>query len=74
VKSNYTNTKGGFNWHVTVPPNSSALVYVPAKAMDKVTESGQKISAIKEIKAIKMESGRAVLSISSGDYDFEVKY
>ncbi|XHR92866.1 family 78 glycoside hydrolase catalytic domain [Mucilaginibacter sp. UC70_90] len=74
VKSNYASTKSRFNWHVTVPANSSALVYVPAKYMDEVTEGGKKISAIKEIKAIKMENGRAVLSIGSGDYDFEVKY
>lgn len=74
VQSSYTNTKGSFNWHVTVPPNSSALVYMPAKNMDALTETRKKISAIKDIKAIKMENGRAVLSIGSGDYDFEVKY
>ncbi|WP_121811193.1 alpha-L-rhamnosidase [Mucilaginibacter kameinonensis] len=74
VKSSYTNTKGSFNWHVTVPPNSSALVYVPSKNMDEVTEGGKKVSAIKDIKQVKMENGRAVLSIGSGDYDFEVKY
>ena len=74
VKSNYTNTKNSFNWHVTVPPNSSALVYIPTKNMNEVTEDGRKVSAIKDIKQIKMESGRAVLSIGSGDYDFEVKY
>jgi alpha-L-rhamnosidase len=74
VKSNYTNTKSSFNWHVTIPPNSSALVYVPAKNIDEVTEGGKKISAIKDIKPVKMHGGRAVLSIGSGDYDFEVKY
>jgi alpha-L-rhamnosidase len=74
VKSNYTNTKNSFNWHVTVPPNSSALVYIPTKNMDEVTESGKKISAFKDIKQVKMENSRVVLSIGSGDYDFEVKY
>ncbi|MET3503298.1 alpha-L-rhamnosidase [Mucilaginibacter rubeus] len=74
VKSSYTHTKGSFNWHVTVPPNSSALVYVPAKNMNEVTEGGKKISAMKDIKPVKIDNGRAVLSIGSGDYDFEVKY
>ncbi|MFS2188071.1 family 78 glycoside hydrolase catalytic domain [Mucilaginibacter sp. Mucisp84] len=74
VKSSYTSTKDSFNWHVTVPPNSSALVYVPAKAMDEVIENGRKVSAIKDGKPVKMENGKAVLSIGSGDYDFEVKY
>lgn len=74
VKSNYTRTKGSFNWHVTVPANSSARVYVPAKNMDEVTEGGRKVSAIKDIKTVKMENGKAVLSVGSGDYDFEVKY
>jgi alpha-L-rhamnosidase len=74
VESNYTSTKSSFKWHVTVPPNSSALVYVPAKSMDEVTERGKKISVIKEIKPVKMENDRVVLSVGSGDYDFEVKY
>ena len=74
VQSNYTNTKSSFNWHITVPPNSTALVYVPAKNMDGLTEGGVKISAIKNIRQVKMENDRAVLSIGSGNYDFEVKY
>ncbi|QEM05275.1 Bacterial alpha-L-rhamnosidase [Mucilaginibacter rubeus] len=74
VKSSYNNTTSSFNWHVTIPPNSSALVYVPAKAMDEVTGNGRKVSAIKDVKPVKMENGKAVLSIGSGDYDFEVKY
>ncbi|WP_431200801.1 alpha-L-rhamnosidase C-terminal domain-containing protein [Mucilaginibacter sp. P19] len=74
VKSSYNNTTSSFNWHVAIPPNSSALVYVPAKAMDEVTEGGKKISIIKYIKPVKIENGKVVLSIGSGDYDFEVKY
>jgi alpha-L-rhamnosidase len=74
MRSNYTNTKSNFKWHVTIPPNSTALVYVPAKNMDDVTEGGKKIAVIKEIKSVKVENGRTVLSVGSGDYDFEVKY
>jgi alpha-L-rhamnosidase len=47
---------------------------VPAKNMDDVTEGGKKIAVIKEIKSVKVENGRTVLSVGSGDYDFEVKY
>jgi alpha-L-rhamnosidase len=47
---------------------------VPAKNMDEVTEGGKKIALIKDIKPVKMENGRVVLSVGSGDYDFEVKY
>lgn len=74
VESNYTKTNNRFNWHITVPPNGTALVYMPAKNIGEVTEGGTKISAIKDIKQMKMENGRAVLSIGSGNYDFEVKY
>jgi alpha-L-rhamnosidase len=41
VKSSWTNNKGHFTWHITVPPNSKALVYIPAGTGKTVTESGR---------------------------------
>jgi len=73
VESSYTKTNSRFNWHITVPPNSSAVVYIPANNIGAVTEGGKPASAVKEIKLLKMEKGKVVLSIGSGSYDFEVK-
>jgi len=73
VKSNWTNNKGHFTWHIVIPPNSKALVYIPAATGKAVTESGQAADAIKDIKLVKMEGGRAIFRIGSGSYNFEVK-
>lgn len=73
VKSSWTNNKGHFTWHITVPPNSKALVYIPAATGKAVIESGQTADAIKDIKLVKMEGGRAIFRIGSGSYNFEVK-
>lgn len=73
VKSSWTNNKGHFTWHITVPPNSKALVYIPAGTGKAVTESGQAADAIKDITLVKMEGGRAIFRIGSGSYNFEVK-
>jgi alpha-L-rhamnosidase len=73
VKSSWTNNRGHFIWHIRVPPNSKALVYIPAATGKAVTESGQAADAIKDIKLVKMEGGRAIFRIGSGSYNFEVK-
>jgi alpha-L-rhamnosidase len=73
VQSNYTHTKAGFKWHVSVPPNSTAVVYIPANSIGEVREGGKPTSTVKEIKLLKMEDGKAVFAIGSGSYDFEVK-
>lgn len=73
VESSYTKTNNRFNWHITVPANSSAVVYIPADNVGAVTEGGKPASTVKEIKLLKMENGKAVFRIGSGSYDFEVK-
>jgi alpha-L-rhamnosidase len=73
VKSSWTNNNGHFTWHITVPPNSKALVYIPAGTGKAVTESGHAIDTIKDIKLLKIEGGRAIFRIGSGSYIFEVK-
>jgi len=73
VKSSWISNKGRFTWHITVPPNSKALVYIPAGTGRAVTESGRAADSIKDIKLVKVEGGRAVFRIGSGSYNFEVK-
>jgi alpha-L-rhamnosidase len=73
VKSSWTRDKEHFNWHITIPPNSKALVYIPVNLTGGITEGGQKATAVKDIKLIKTEGGRAIFQVGSGSYDFEVE-
>jgi alpha-L-rhamnosidase len=73
VKSSWTKNENDFDWHIAIPPNSKAFVYLPATTTSVITESGKAITVIKDIKLMKMENGKAVFRVGSGNYDFEVK-
>jgi alpha-L-rhamnosidase len=73
IKSNYTKTAAKFNWNISIPANTKALIYIPARNRDEVVETTKPTkNAIKDLKFIKMDSGRAVYEIGSGDYSFAV--
>jgi alpha-L-rhamnosidase len=72
IKSNWTKDKQRFNWDVTVPANSKAIVYIPAASANQVTEGGKKAASGDGIKYIKMDNGRAVYEVGSGNYSFSV--
>ena len=67
ISSEWTNPAGGpFRLKLEIPPNTSADVYLPAKANARVFEGGKQMNA---------EAGKDVLvvHVGSGTYDFEVK-
>lgn len=70
IKSSYTKTASQFNWNITVPPNTSAWVYIPANQKNEVSE---KLKSVNELKFIKMENNHEVYEIGSGDYSFVVE-
>jgi alpha-L-rhamnosidase len=44
---------------------------VPASSADSVTENGKATAQARGVKLVKIENGRAVFSIGSGNYTFE---
>ena len=58
--------------YVSIPVNSTATIYIPAKSADQIKESGRELSAIKEITVIGEEEGYVVITVGSGDYSFAV--
>lgn len=59
-----------FIWHVVIPANSSATVYVPATSRNAVKEKGAPIAQSWGVKFLRMQGRRAVFEIGSGRYDF----
>ncbi|AWM35133.1 alpha-L-rhamnosidase [Hymenobacter nivis] len=55
---------------VTVPPNATATVYVPAASPDAVREGGRKLDASKGLRAGPAEGGYVPVRIGSGQYRF----
>jgi len=58
---------------ISIPANSTALVYIPFTKRSVIKEGGKDISTVKGIELIAEESGRKVVQIGSGVYEFEVE-
>ena len=81
VKAHYDSLYGQIvsNWKregdiltmdVTIPVNTTATVYVPARDAAGVTESGNPAAQARGVKFLRMESGAAVYEVGSGCYRF----
>ncbi len=62
-----------FNLNVTIPANTTAVVYVPAGDAKSVTEGGQSAAKAKAVRFLRMEDDKAVFAVGSGDYRFVSK-
>ncbi len=56
---------------ITVPVNTTATVYVPATSAESVTESGKPAIQARGVRFLRLEQGRAVFEVDSGNYSFE---
>lgn len=81
VKASYYSTHGKivsewkrdgqkFTLHVVVPPNTTALVHIPAKESGSVTENNQPIAQAKDLKIESADDGHVLVRVASGDYSF----
>lgn len=61
-----------FRLQVTIPANTSAMVYVPTDDPKKVRESRKPAEESEGIQFIRMEGGYAVYRVLSGNYSFTV--
>ncbi|TEU06148.1 MAG: alpha-L-rhamnosidase [Candidatus Aminicenantes bacterium] len=55
---------------VTVPANTTAVIYVPAEDASQVTESGNPATDSEGVRFLRMEKDRAVFEVASGTYVF----
>ena len=70
IVSNWKRDGKKLTMEVTIPANTTATVFVPAKDASSVTESGQPAAEAKGVKFLRMENDRAVFEVASGSYDF----
>ena len=71
LNSSWKRAQGQFTLDVTVPANTTATVYVPAKDAAAVTESGRKASEVKGVKFVRSEGASAIFEVESGAYSFK---
>ncbi|MFO7670510.1 MAG: alpha-L-rhamnosidase C-terminal domain-containing protein, partial [Bacteroidales bacterium] len=60
-------------YEATVPANTRATLYLPAKSEQSITENGMPAQESEGIEFLKFENGKAVYALQSGKYRFEIK-
>jgi alpha-L-rhamnosidase len=85
VKTSYDSQYGaiGSEWKIrndslmmdiTIPVNTTAVVYIPCENIEVVMESGKPIIRSRNITLGKTENGRTILTVGSGQYHFTMPF
>ncbi len=72
IATHWKRTPQGLELSVTIPPNTTATVYVPAADPATITESGKPAAQAEGVKFLRMEKGAAAYAVGSGRYEFRV--
>jgi hypothetical protein len=70
IRSEWEKSGTSVKMNVTIPANTTALVYIPSAAGSVIKESGKDISGAKDIQIIGEENGRKILKVGSGTFQF----
>lgn len=70
IVSNWKREGDRITMEVTIPVNTTATVYVPARDASDVIEGGRKATEAKGVTFLKMENGRAVYEVVAGSDHF----
>ena len=70
ISSDWEWNRSNFKWAITVPPNTTAKIYMP-KNFTEFNESGKPIEKAKGVKFLDNEKGRDLYEVSSGKYIFK---
>ncbi len=74
VKSAWRREEGGrFVLEVTIPPNTTARVYVPCDAAGRVSEGGRPAAESPGVEPAGGEDGYAVFEVAAGSYRFSAE-
>ncbi len=71
IESSWSVEGSRFNLDVTIPANTSAVIYIPTTDSGSVRESGMAATAAKGVQLLRSEGGTAVFSATSGHFSFE---
>ncbi|MFC3812226.1 family 78 glycoside hydrolase catalytic domain [Lacihabitans lacunae] len=70
ISSSWKLENGTYVYEISVPANSTATLYLAAKSIDQITESGTKIT---NWKGVSQAGENVVIPLVSGNYKFSVK-
>ena len=70
IRSHWQKENGQLKWDVSIPANTTAVVYFPASSINEIKEGNKQVAGLNSVKFLRMENGKVVLEIGSGDYSF----
>jgi alpha-L-rhamnosidase len=70
IRSEWEIRGNNFYWNISIPANTSAVVYIPAVNENEVTEHGIQATSADGVKFIEMSKQGAMFQLGSGDYQF----
>jgi alpha-L-rhamnosidase len=73
IESSWRVDGATFTENVTIPANTSATIYVPAKSAERVMESGRPAIRSNGVRFVRMDGDAAVFTVQSGTYSFVVR-
>ena len=74
IKSEWKSEGGVISaYKCTVPANTAATLYLPAKSAASVSESGRPLTGAEGVTVISEENGVIVMTLACGEYDFMIK-
>jgi len=56
--------------NILIPPNTTAMVCIPAKDLKSITESGKPLDEVSDVKFLRQEDGTFDVKVGSGSYQF----
>ncbi|WP_183557856.1 alpha-L-rhamnosidase [Mucilaginibacter sp. SP1R1] len=72
ISNQWKKTADAFYMSTTIPVNTVAVIYLPAKKGSIITEGGKRITANGSVKLLRFENDKAVVQTGSGNYTFSV--
>jgi alpha-L-rhamnosidase len=72
IKSHWKIKRDDLQWEVTIPANTSALVYLPTTKVSDVKVNRQRLTSSK--KDYQIKDGKLVLTLKSGTYKIDVNH
>jgi alpha-L-rhamnosidase len=73
ITSAWERSSNRFELRVSIPANTTATVYLPAKSAEVITESGKPLARAAGVKFLRSEDNHALVAIDSGEYSFTVQ-
>ena len=70
IESGWEISESEFRLNVTIPPNTTATVHVPAADRARVTEGGGPAAEAYGVELVRADGDAAVFSVGSGRYEF----